>query len=508
MTGAARLRIFAAGLLLAGLPGVQLVEAGYSALSPEVIGLTVGFGLVGAGIGWALRRSAGYKLAFLAMLLCFVDVYFVSQAIIDRAAAIQPLLGAVVGLAPYLAILGLLLAWRRVESSLLLIAPVFALVFGLGAALTPRAPMLTPLAEGAKAPGNPSLGTFVHVILDEQKSPLFDDPAGAHPGKALLDQYAAAGFRAHGRVMSIADQTTESLGNLFADTAPEHAFIHRGRGEHYTNAISTNRSAERLQAAGFRVSVIQSSYIDLCIGTPGVACDQYTRAQDMGALDRAGLSLPRRFGLALLALHQGWRHEGGGRDMQLWRMTVVRAWDALKGPRASDLDYFSRPALVLDVIDEMGVRVAAMRAGDALIVHLLMPHYPYVLDQDCALKPLQGWAYPHSALGAKSRSEIYGAYWDQSACTNDRLLAALAPALARPDATVMLHGDHGARILHDTPDRTLEDSRGTLFALHARGVAPVVDTVQAMLPDLYSAALDKVVSKQVSEALDAPRAGR
>ncbi|WP_238364443.1 hypothetical protein [Mesobacterium pallidum] len=510
MTGPERLRVFAAGLLLAGLPGVHLVELGYAFVSVEVLGLTALFGAAGAGVGWLLRGSRHYRIAFLAMLLCFLDVYFLTGANARAANALHPGLGIGFAVAPYVLLVTLFLAWRRVEQTLLLVVPVFAFVFFLGGLATPQAPLLAGQgAEGLPA-GDPDRGIYVHLILDEQQSPLVpgSDPAGDHPGRQVLDAYAAAGFRAYGNVQSVAPNTYRSLGAVFGQTDRDDHYHEHAGGSAFSFALKENRLAAQLLDAGYRVDVVQTNFLDLCGDDPRIGCRTYTRAADMRGVAPKTRAVPQRLWLALLALHQDYRDNLGGRNIRLYRALVADGWDALRGDRASDLGFFSRAGVVLAVIDDLEDRMAGLQPGDALIAHLLLPHHPFVLDRDCALKPMRDWRMPARVWPGATDQEIFSAFWDQSECTNTRLLRALEVLDGREDVTVVIHGDHGARIFWETDRETAEDNLGTFLAVRGPGQVAGIDAAPKRLPALTTDILGAQVSNEVSEALDAPRAGR
>ena len=112
------------------------------------------------------------------------------------------------------------------------------------------------------------------------------------------------------------------------------------------------------------------------------------------------------------------------------------------------------PAGSMVVLDRLiDQEIPRLQRGQYLLVHLLLPHYPYIFDQTCALRPVAEWRNRAVPLGevdtTATRTERYRLYADQIACTRrklDLLLASVAQNPALADATILIHGDHGSRI--------------------------------------------------------------
>jgi hypothetical protein len=144
-------------------------------------------------------------------------------------------------------------------------------------------------------------------------------------------------------------------------------------------------------------------------------------------------------------------------------------------------------------LDALGDRLSCCGTrGTYYYAHVLLPHWPYVFKSDCSVRPVTEWLYNevHELLRTNTlatRAERYRLYLDQARCTQRviaRLVASIDGNPALADATIMVHGDHGARISlkpserigiseAEYSDATFElDRRATLFALRRPGHPP------------------------------------
>lgn len=194
---------------------------------------------------------------------------------------------------------------------------------------------------------------------------------------------------------------------------------------------------ERLREAGYAVEIWQPGYIDFC--------DSNCTVYQQGTFAN----------LHQLELHEQFQvlAESFGRHLAITRglMTSRTMPSTLNGKLA---------------FDEFISRARSVGRGEALIFHALLPHYPYVFSADCRINPIEEWARTHAGPDRQAKYEA------QRACTE--LLARQAFV---DDAIILVHGDHGTRILDrpltDSIDPTEEELRagyGTLFALRSDGV--------------------------------------
>jgi hypothetical protein len=225
--------------------------------------------------------------------------------------------------------------------------------------------------------------------------------------------------------------------------------------------------------------ILQSDFADYCAGTAVDECITYnssslrpTLALPLNTTDRA-----RLLALKFLALS----------DVAFG---LALPWNALRtrlGPEGLILPLFdpendSRSSTVgsLAAFDELTRRLETAQPGTVYFTHLLLPHYPYVVRDDCSYLPWQSWKLRFRSSLQQRRTAYYG----QLRCTKRKLSAALG-ALSRSPAgrgsIVIIHGDHGSRITQTDPNETnlgaysdadMIAGFSTLFAIRAPGVEP------------------------------------
>ncbi|HEX5779923.1 MAG TPA: hypothetical protein VFY21_13865, partial [Xanthobacteraceae bacterium] len=129
-------------------------------------------------------------------------------------------------------------------------------------------------------------------------------------------------------------------------------------------------------------------------------------------------------------------------------------------------------------LDRLADELRAANPGDAYFVHVLLPHSPYALNEDCSLRKLADWK---DQWNGPKRERVIG-YLRQLTCLNGKL-EAVFDAAGR-NAIVILQGDHGYRIADIEPsaetlgafsERDLIAGHSTLFAIRAPGIAPGYD---------------------------------
>jgi arylsulfatase A-like enzyme len=146
------------------------------------------------------------------------------------------------------------------------------------------------------------------------------------------------------------------------------------------------------------------------------------------------------------------------------------------------------------------------RRGDAYLIHMMLPHFPYALDSECRLRPdPTEWldraapAAARRANAADARRLRYSRYLEQLSCAHKvlaRMFDALVEAGVYDESVVLVHGDHGSRITATPPEppfadamapRDYVDAFATLFAAKLPGVAGGVDRRVLALEDLTAA---------------------
>lgn len=165
--------------------------------------------------------------------------------------------------------------------------------------------------------------------------------------------------------------------------------------------------------------------------------------------------------------------------------------------------YYSNPIGALNVLRQAFEEIKAIEPGDAYIVHALLPHFPYMTDDACRIKPSPEWTAPkrHEKLATKGIpvEKIYADYWDQAACAHKLVMALIDEVRKQSavDPVILVHGDHGARIQASFEelegDGMSDDMRQTFFAAYTgmsnemqQRDSGVEDSAPKNLPSLFS----------------------
>jgi hypothetical protein len=482
---AAALALILSAPLAAFLTGNQ-----YPVLSAEVGLLFAGCMLAGVllqALAWALG-PAGAVLVLAAAVALAVDL----------------LGGARFGYAG-LALLGAacLAATWLLGRQAVCVAAVAASVFLASTLLIPgtAADDRKRVSQGEKR----ALPVVLHLLLDEHIGlaglpPELPESAGFE--RWLTDAYVAEGFRVHAGAYSQYFSTRHSIANLLNFSAGPEPWPHLAQGRSHPSILTDSAYFRHLSALGYRLHIYQSDYLDYC-RIPGIAyaaCSTY-RANSIGALRATTLGTLERaqFIFNSLATSSGYLAAMG----RVYEKLTGSSW-----PRP-----VSRvgPLPVLPVLQRLVSDLRSASRGVAYFAHLLIPHYPYVLDESCRVRrEIEDWlsnAPPsagfHDAVqnSANSRSERYRRYFAQVRCQQlllGRLFDAMREANVWRDAIVIIHGDHGSRIMQRSAlarhaDRItrqdFNDAFSTLFAVRSPRVKAGVERGQRPLQELLAEAL-------------------
>jgi len=126
--------------------------------------------------------------------------------------------------------------------------------------------------------------------------------------------------------------------------------------------------------------------------------------------------------------------------------------------------------------------------GTYIFAHVISPHHPFVFDRSCHVLPSREWLNALNHVPAESdtmetRHIRWQRYYDQAVCVASdmqKLFQVINQRRELADATIIIHGDHGARIgirnLQETwPEGYTAaikevDGRGTFLAIRIPGV--------------------------------------
>lgn len=493
--------ILQAAVLIIAATVPFLVDHGYGAFAPEVLSFTSLLILAALPLLLLATRVVAVRRVLFAVLACWLlDLYFIRSDLLALAT-----LASLIGL-----------SFTRAEGSLRSVATVFAICFLAFAILSPAKPAFEP-SLGMSAPkadrSSTDLPVVLHLILDEQGTPITARGISG-PGEPeqwadrMMHEYTERGFAAHTWVRAIAGSTEQSLGKVFADaklvTEDEFSNWEPVDGS-FSFRLKHNAEVDRLLDRRFKVTVVQSSYLELCLDRRA-ECHTYPRDIHGGSMSRFDGALSDRVWLIAMLFHT----EQSTHD-SLWNVSLYRP---LADPiaRLAGLPYkrqfWTRPATVLHVLDELEQRVPSMQSGEAYLVHLLGPHFPYVLDAQCQLKPRSTWLAP-AWVAQETRVEfgdVEKAYAQQSECIHRRVLAlldAMDRHIGQANSIIVVHGDHGSRLQRKLSRPTLaqrnsgrpDGSLDTVLFFRAPETTPAINEERSELATLVRTTLERSLSR-------------
>jgi hypothetical protein len=257
-----------------------------------------------------------------------------------------------------------------------------------------------------------------------------------------------------------------------------------------------NAYLEHMARAGYRIRVLQTSFLNFC--PPSLAskieCRTYQH-NAAGVLRFLDLDPTERLMLFAGLVDWSLRH---GHDTVLYHELLDTRLGAAVGDwRATRARRRLHPLVARRALARVASDLTEAGSGDLYVAHLLVPHHPYVFDENCRVLAIEQWVdlqVPSPITSESIRRDLYGRYKAQVACT-DKMITTLLDGLARNDrlrnAVVVLHGDHGSRIgptlysrigphyEHSDHDR---DFYSVFFAVRAPGQEPGVTTSDLRLP--------------------------
>jgi hypothetical protein len=376
--------------------------------------------------------------------------------------------------------------WLIREHLAVIVASVFTTVLVSSAVTSQIEPyvdhtMVTYHHEDGDTPAAP--GRVVHLILDGFSS-VSGIPKEIAGGPALRseieDFFRSYDFTLYPNAISEYAVTRNSISgilNFEASSTPER-HIHGKR----PIVLKDNAYFERLHERGFEINVYQSTYMDYCAETPVPLATCFTYRYDgTDWLRTSSLSDSQKLS-ALLGMYLNlpgafesiWKAYVGLRELTAnigVSLPAVMIWDGTPAPIAA-----------MSAFDHYRETVLLAPSGTAHFAHVLLPHGPFIYDENCQMReePL-GWlgSHPlHRKDNTPAGRELrYQQYFPQVQCTF-RELSTLFDGLKAEgkwaDTEIILHGDHAARIYLTAPRNRnrerltandLADGFSTLFAV-------------------------------------------
>lgn len=401
-----------------------------------------------------------------------------------------------------LAILAIL--FTRFESNVLVVSAFFAVFFLVPVLVTPGREVISPsLSHGPSRNEDSSnnLPPVIHLVFDEHISPaaLPDVINRTGSPEKLVNDYVSRGFAVFPNTRSISGATQISLSQLMGMTdtdkgGPDTKNVNN-KEKGFNFGVRKNNYFDSLIEKGYKLNVIQSSFLRMCeVGR--VSCYTYSRADYGHAMSRFENNLADRVFLVLMQLHLD---SLTTRAVTLYRPLGRFLQRNSIGPRKRQ--YWTRPAAMLSVMQGLEDAFSSVQKGEAYVVHILLPHFPYILNEQCGLNQRAKWLVPLWVRGRGvvgiSVEETYQAYWEQTLCLHKYAMRLIDKVLSNPsgkDAIFLVHGDHGARVISKLPEPKEQEltsgkpqeALDTFFAVKAPNMQRGVNVEHGLLQDRFS----------------------
>ena len=313
--------------------------------------------------------------------------------------------------------------------------------------------------------------SYLHIVLDEQPSLKYipDQYKDEAFDKLFVNDYVSNNFKIYNKTWTWYHRTKQTLSSLFTLHPKEDKMITKYNfvttNSRFSTSVDKNLFSQKLYKNGFKVSFIQSDLVEICDKLSSYKCETHTRGSNMQVLQKFDIDFKERIKIALLNFHQYYYHKG--KEVVLYRKII----DIIRPENPGYYGFYSRPLTNLTILDEVFNRVKNIEEGEALFAHVLLPHYPYVLDQDCNLKNSNDWTYPlrHKMNDAKS---AYEGLYDQMKCTQKKMRSILVEADKNDNLITFIHGDHGVRIFRGTEFSNNIDNQTTIVAVKDKFTEP------------------------------------
>lgn len=420
------------------------------------------------------------------------------------------------------------LIWR-IEQTFLLVVSAFLCVFVattvVRAALREE-PGIHVSTEHSAIPAA-SLPRLIHLVLDEHLGieGIPTDTDHARELKHKLKQfYQHYGFELYGGAYSRYTESINAISNLvnFSQESVDRAFV---SGDQSFYRLLENRYFKFLHEQGYQLHVVGTDYLDFCSiqDTPLKSCTNYSwyTLENVGRLNVSVLSKTSMLLALFVAKYDRYQrvlnlYEGSMRPLLLsygLPMPVVNPeslWTRRK-LQASSVN-------AMRAMDAVSKRILQLPRGSMLFAHLLLPHFPYVFQEDCSPRSiLESLDYmrstPQEFRTSEGRGLRYHQYLSQVECLYiklDDLFRRMQSDGIFSDSIIIIHGDHGARLGLRFPEVDEQgklteadyvDALSTLYAVRIPGKPgsydPSLHAIDDLLIDTLGASLGRAPANPI-----------
>lgn len=343
-------------------------------------------------------------------------------------------------------------------------------------------------------------GHVLYLILDEHigVDGLPPEVPETSAMKAWLEHFFdEQKFRLYPKAFSSYFYSDDSIANILNGTelSVRDAYFAGRAGD--DRSLEQNALFDFFRNKGYAVNVYQANYINYCAQkAPFQKCTTYNK-NSIKALVGASLTcFEKARVIGSLYLSTNWIFREVEKRMRDRNIVKMRT-----GPLQT----------IPSLIETLKVDVTQATGKTLFFAHLMMPHFPYVYDEACRVRPVKEWENrnewngPHRQNTRAAYERKYGKYFSQMKCLYqklDGLFADFKQAGSYDEMTIILHGDHGSRINldHDPyadyasqiSDGDMITSHSALFAIkHAGQIKAEASTVMAPLTQILWSELER-----------------
>ena len=372
-----------------------------------------------------------------------------------------------------------------------------------------------------------ALPVVLHLILDEHigiDGLPQELPESGRFRRWLTNSYVRLGFRVYTGAYSEYFHTQHYISNLLNFTSSSDKWAHQVEGREKPYLLKDSAYFRHLSGLGYRLYIYQSDFMDFC-RVPSVsyaACSSYS-IHKIGSLVHTSLGNIERARFIVNSFVAGSYYLSRIRAKYVKLRASLRGWPL---PAWGQGTTRVGPIPVLPVLKQLESDLRSASRGNAYFAHLLIPHNPYVLDESCRMRDkINDWLYRFTWQSndlventADTRAERYRRYFAQIRCQQrflEKLFDAMQEAGVWDDAIIVIHGDHGSRIIRNTlvaknvarlTQEDFRDAFSTLFAIRMPGqwggVVRGDYSLQLLLSEAFQLPIDRSPVKVYLRAAD------
>jgi hypothetical protein len=485
-----------------------LVDQNYSLFHLEVLAafcaLAVAAGIV--GLSGLLKNKIWYGLAMGGLFTWSLDYQFNWVSELNR----YFLLG--------LFIIVVIVFWKLTQNGHAILRAFLGTALLASMVISLSQMIHKPLLQfNGRSYSHASSPRLIHLIFDEHIG-IDGLPSEFNLGRKakaeLVDFYQRHGFTLYSGAYSRYYDTADSIPNLmnFSVQSKARAFV-SGTADSSSFKVLTNRYFALLLDRQYRVSVLDTTYLKLCpdVLTTQIACVRYgfhelgwlgdlslPVSEKITALFSSFLTRYARYQRGVVAYNGRIRPMLVAQGIPVPRIPVNSIWTLHR------IRGYSVNAMAM--LDKLKDAIAYMPPGQALVAHVMLPHFPYAYYGDCTLRPIGDWKWGdrgdlNEIRTPEWRVETYEAYLEQLQCLYRKLgdlFTHIKEAGLFENSIIVAHGDHGSRFsIHHPSLNNLDvmteddylDSFSTLFAVKSTRLPPGRDFTPRAIDDLLSETL-------------------